>query len=530
MNKHVIITVVLSICVLLSNGTQAKPKDNSNTPTISVTKLDINDEILRLNYEIRNNSDQDVWICENISQTRNFEMFLDEDGQTLVIRKRLDVPTSIRWLRRPTGKYVLLGPGKELTESLLLNVPVNPINVYTSRKYSQSFTKATQLSIEIGYYIGNLPQMYLDMLQGHENPTDDRSKIENVRLGVAAGFNRMNESLRQRDDEVRIPYTYQEFKGEKVLGTTIGNLSMPYVETSIKPKYTLPDLTNCNRLEIQYEPSILEYYYPYESEQHLLSKEEVDFLQSRKKIVIENTKSFSDFAKELEEIKTNVGGIVSEKNKANVVGYHNNRQVTSFIIYDDITIETEKEQRINYFSELQSFRTLTQSVQPFELRRRCAADLKILWYRLRFYDQTEKSRMKSIDMDTVFGEAQTNIVFEHEYTKIDFVYPAPRTWCGALELNYGWPTSESYFSQMKAHVCPGVGEGQSTYAINPNCKYDSPHNTVLLFETKDGWNQHGGPELFTFDNHDPKGGCVLLNDGTVKFIRTTEELRQLRWK
>jgi hypothetical protein len=53
---------------------------------------------------------------------------------------------------------------------------------------------------------------------------------------------------------------------------------------------------------------------------------------------------------------------------------------------------------------------------------------------------------------------------------------------------------------------------------------------VLLFETKAGWNQYGGSELFTFDNHEPRGGCVLLNDGTVKFIRTTEELRQLRWK
>ena len=52
-------------------------------------------------------------------------------------------------------------------------------------------------------------------------------------------------------------------------------------------------------------------------------------------------------------------------------------------------------------------------------------------------------------------------------------------------------------------------------------------------------------DLFTFDNHDPKrlapivlpspqrssgGGCVLLNDGTVKFIRTEEELHALRWK
>ena len=66
--------------------------------------------------------------------------------------------------------------------------------------------------------------------------------------------------------------------------------------------------------------------------------------------------------------------------------------------------------------------------------------------------------------------------------------------------------------------------------MNPNCKPDSPADMILLFETKDGWNQHGGPELFTFNNHDPKGGCVLLNDDTVKFIRTEEELHQLRWK
>ena len=39
-----------------------------------------------------------------------------------------------------------------------------------------------------------------------------------------------------------------------------------------------------------------------------------------------------------------------------------------------------------------------------------------------------------------------------------------------------------------------------------------------------------GPELFTFANHEPKGGCVLLNDGTVKFIRTEDELHALRWK
>jgi hypothetical protein len=70
----------------------------------------------------------------------------------------------------------------------------------------------------------------------------------------------------------------------------------------------------------------------------------------------------------------------------------------------------------------------------------------------------------------------------------------------------------------------------SDYAMNSNCRDDSPPDVVFLFESKPGWNQHGGPELFTFDNHDPKGGLVLFNNGTIKFIRTEERLKRLRWK
>ena len=66
--------------------------------------------------------------------------------------------------------------------------------------------------------------------------------------------------------------------------------------------------------------------------------------------------------------------------------------------------------------------------------------------------------------------------------------------------------------------------------MNPNCTIDSPDDMVLLFEAKAGWNQYGGPELFIFDNHNPKGGCVLLRNGMIKFIRTEKELNNLRWK
>jgi hypothetical protein len=66
--------------------------------------------------------------------------------------------------------------------------------------------------------------------------------------------------------------------------------------------------------------------------------------------------------------------------------------------------------------------------------------------------------------------------------------------------------------------------------MNPDCRRDSPGDMFLLFETKAGWNQHGGAELFSFTNHNPRGDCVLLNEGTVKFLRTKAELKQLRWK
>ena len=76
---------------------------------------------------------------------------------------------------------------------------------------------------------------------------------------------------------------------------------------------------------------ILEYFYPYKSEQNLLNKEEADFLRSQKNVVIESADSISEFANELKQAKKTVGGIVSEKSKANVIGYNDSSRVVSFI-------------------------------------------------------------------------------------------------------------------------------------------------------------------------------------------------------
>jgi hypothetical protein len=137
------------------------------------------------------------------------------------------------------------------------------------------------------------------------------------------------------------------------------------------------------------------------------------------------------------------------------------------------------------------------------LREQVAQNRK--WYPDKFQSDDKTDRMS--DDDTIAGaficpSAQSSPRAENAHSEAQQTGPSTRT----------------------------SGARISTYAMNPNCRKGSPPDMVLLFESKPGWNQHGGPELFTFDNHDPKGGLVRLNDAKVKFIRTEEELKQLRWK
>lgn len=141
----------------------------------------------------------------------------------------------------------------------------------------------------------------------------------------------------------------------------------------------------------------------------------------------------------------------------------------------------------------------------------------------------------------------------------DDKYPAADKWCDLLIEHTD--VSPSQF------VCRGSDaiEGESSYAFN---KYligkkmtEVPDDVVLLFETdfgknpvgRDGligdrdyqkalgisdpnrevyklrWNQVGGPELLTTENHKGKGCNVLFNDIHVDFVKT-ENLGQLKWK
>lgn len=112
-------------------------------------------------------------------------------------------------------------------------------------------------------------------------------------------------------------------------------------------------------------------------------------------------------------------------------------------------------------------------------------------------------------------------------------YPEPNRWCDLL--------SEYEQIELKHFLCPDVTfqwrrqvfpwpipkNVKCYYAMNPNCEANSPTDTVLLFETKGGWNKFGGSDLMTTKNH---FGCcnILFNDGHVESVGL-KHIPDLNW-
>jgi hypothetical protein len=105
-------------------------------------------------------------------------------------------------------------------------------------------------------------------------------------------------------------------------------------------------------------------------------------------------------------------------------------------------------------------------------------------------------------------------------------YPSADKWCDEIEKYLDFPAKRQF-------LCPAAikhkERGPCHYAMNPNCEPNSPPDMVLLFESKGGWNRHGGMEFLTFDHHEGKYAFVLYNNGDVKLIKS-EDIGKLRWK
>jgi hypothetical protein len=116
---------------------------------------------------------------------------------------------------------------------------------------------------------------------------------------------------------------------------------------------------------------------------------------------------------------------------------------------------------------------------------------------------------------------QLGIAFYMYATDNSNTYPTPEKWCDLIRPYLGRGNNDKLFQ------CPAAEKAACHYAMNPNCEPNSPPDTVLLFETKGGWNLFGGPELLTTNNH--SNTCnVCYKDGSVGRI-TKEEIPNLNW-
>ncbi len=521
MRKHVETTRTRRLCAAMIVATAAAafaahaPTTEPNAVTITATKLEVTDKALEWHYQITNRSSQDIWICESISAGRpDFEVYVPDGSQTLTIRRRFDIPTEATWAIPPRGRYVRLPAGQARSESVLLSVPVRPACVFSwPRRHWKETLQATELAIEIDYYRRNPFEVVLDLL--YEAETSSKAKRDDGilwGLGGSRVFTRHNEAVRDRDEATSITYPFQHLGAEHVSEIVKRGLSIPYTALSGRSPLSAveqePDLASSCRVEIVYEPSMLDYFFPGTSEQSLLSSEEAEYLRQARTSVWDSPQQIRAFAAEIRQGRPH--NVAVSGSSARVSFYCGDESIASLVIYGDKRVLGVGHEPLSCYPDIASFREFTREISPFESRIRCAGNLKNLWYRLRV-DLTAR---------------QVHAARSAKNQKV--AHPSPAKWCEILSLAYERTTSQKFL--LRPYKCPAAGEGLSHYAMNPNCRADSPGDMVLLFETKAGWNQHGGPELFTFDNHDPKGGCVLLNDGTVKFIRTKQELHALRWE
>jgi hypothetical protein len=287
----------------------------------------------------------------------------------------------------------------------------------------------------------------------------------------------------------------------------IGGVGLPMILTSFHKSPSgsgpfPPDLESCTRIEIQRTQSLEDRFFRKEVP-YMLTPDEIKFFQPFNKKVIEDKRLISKIAKQVKKgLYDNRGAHVPPRETMKVTCFNGDQLVTSFYVMDGKILVDGK----NWFEYRWSLSDLTVSVpnqkqklRPYQLRLQCTANLRHILSRIATIALKEGS------------------------------YPDPKEWCDKV-IGFRKGRESSFRSNM---ICPESATPKasgSDYAMNANCKKESPDDMVLLFESKPGWNQYGGPELFFLDNHDPKGGCVILKGGTCKFVRTHEEAQQLRWQ
>jgi uncharacterized protein YecT (DUF1311 family) len=329
--------------------------------------------------------------------------------------------------------------------------------------------------------------------------------------------------------------------GRRPVIIVVGVLSMATLALCLNCRPKPPDLTTCTRVEVRYGDGALNYFFPSDvMQKEVLNEQEGEYVRSYDAWTATDQKQIKAFAYEVSRgtysrLWSLLALVSDTDTRANIVGYRPRGRKISFSVHGPEIMAGRR--LFTYPCGLSLASLDPPGLTSLQVRWRCALNLISLLREglspgmLRPRPHLDPNHWCDTTVDgyrkkwIIHGELGRN---EKERTYPD-AYVAKMFTCPSVHPAPDENDAHSQSDENDSSDRP-PDTWTSNYAMNSNCRADSPEDMVFLFESKPGWNQHGGPELFTFDNHDPKGGLVLLNDGTVKFIRTEEELKQLRWK
>ena len=267
--------LMLGLCVVFASWVQAEDSDDSieQDLTIALTKFDVNDTTLEINWNITNNTDHDVWICDGIGiryadpSYYDFEIFLAEDLRTLVISWRLAKPFRVIFFQKPDyfGRYVRLRAGQVRTESLSLTLPIGRyILIVNELRYTPY---PTRLTLDIGYYDEDLPALILQIVDVARRLNCESIDFEDYGVDywifgryfggllIEDTFNKweeFRESIMSGADEIILPYMIhlngfgEHILDEQVLRLVVDGVRIPmklgpYPPTNRESKKTIDE-------------------------------------------------------------------------------------------------------------------------------------------------------------------------------------------------------------------------------------------------------------------------------------------------
>jgi len=131
--------------------------------TIALTSFDVNEARLEFHYQITNNSESSIWICDGVDMRYldpPVETYLTNDpndGNTLHFRRRLGVPSDHWWVALPYGRYTILDANDIYQETITVPIPIPLNEVFFYEDVPQGEVCVANMIVEIGY-LTDLPE------------------------------------------------------------------------------------------------------------------------------------------------------------------------------------------------------------------------------------------------------------------------------------------------------------------------------------------------------------------------------------